>query len=302
MASRPRSETEADRVLIKIAADQGHSVTPRQLRRWRAEGLLPCRSVRGRGRGAGVEGSDPPVSADQLLALCRWHKTYPRSADKIAVSLWYDGWEVPTERIRRAILRGFDRELERGRIDWSREPLNPLEKMSARGLASHHFDPAERVGPDRLIRDAREDLSRAAFGDADSVDASLLSGYFQLEALAETLPDDGKAGFDAATAIRIFNLNDLAQDLRTCSEAELEAVRSHLRLTYDSMLDLSEGAGSSAIDLGELPPVLAEGLSLMRLDSDTRHPEYDAGKLLSAIGSCLVILRNFEPWRLGNPQ
>lgn len=295
-----QKETEADQALIRLAAEGGYSITARQLRRWRAERLLPTRSIKSLGRGAGVKGLDPVGTADQLLALCRWHRKYPRSADKVAISLWYDGWPVPTQRVRTAILRGPEQERAKEAINWDAEPLNPLEKMAAGNMAQQDLDPAERLSPTQLIRDARADLSSVMLGDPETVNEELISGYFQLERLNETLPDDGRPKFSAETAIRAFRVDTLIEDLRTCSPGELEAVRAFLRSTFEGIQILR--GPSPGIDLNELPPIMSEGLSKLEMNSDTRHPEYDAGKLFAAIGSTLALLRKFDPSRLEIPQ
>jgi hypothetical protein len=300
MPHRVRSETAADRELIEAAARESYTVSARRLRRWRSEGLLPHRSVKSRGRGGGVEGVDSVGTVEQLLALCRWQQVYPRSADRIAVSLWYDGWPVPTERVRSAVLHGFETARKEGRIDWDREPVSPLEMMAGQELSRQNLDPAELQTPTRLVRDARTDLSDALFGETDSIDDRLVGGYLQLERLDAALPADGLPRFDVDVAIPQLNLDEVIEDLRNSTDGELEGIRAFLRSTYEGLAEVR--VPDADIDLSQVSPALAEAIPLIDMTADTRHPDFDAGKLLAAIGSGLTIFRLFYPPALRTPQ
>lgn len=200
------------------------------------------------------------------------------------------------------LVKNLERELAKGRVDWGREPLSGLEKASGKFLASQDLDPAESPGASQLIRDAREDLSRIAHGERDLANSSLVAGYFQLDPLNETLPPDDRPNFDPDTTIRALDLSEVLAEIRACSDAELEAVRVHLRGVYGVVHLLPDMPESeTGISFEEIPLFQRQMMSLMDIDSDTRHPEYDAGKLMSAICSCLVILRAFEPSWLQHP-
>ncbi|MCV0384753.1 MAG: hypothetical protein K5799_15130, partial [Erythrobacter sp.] len=92
--------------LAEAARGSGYlDVTPSRVHRWVRERLLPATGRQVSEGRAGFR-TEPSVNAQaQLLALCAWRKE-TKQLDPLAVLLWMDEWDVPLERVRRA-LRSF---------------------------------------------------------------------------------------------------------------------------------------------------------------------------------------------------
>ncbi len=88
--------------LIDEAAALGIEVGSKQIDRWRTEKLLPTPTAEGRGRGKGIARTAPPGTVAQLVALAKFLKE-ERSFDLAAFRLWIDGYDIPIERVRRAL-------------------------------------------------------------------------------------------------------------------------------------------------------------------------------------------------------
>ena len=97
------SSDSADKQLLREAAlSAGFEISGKQIDRWRHERLLPRASVRGRGRGKGVERQSTEATIAQLTALCGQLKM-SRSLDNAAFRLWIGGFDIPLERVRKAL-------------------------------------------------------------------------------------------------------------------------------------------------------------------------------------------------------
>src|SRR5215217_901657 len=76
--------------------------TEHKLTRWRHEGLIQRPEQRSLGRGHGTETIYPPDTREQLLALCAIHAN-ERRLDYVAWHLWWAGYDVSSEPVRRFI-------------------------------------------------------------------------------------------------------------------------------------------------------------------------------------------------------
>jgi len=101
--------TDADRELIAFAKSHDREVELRQLKRWRTLGLMPERKRKSLGRGRGFTSTDKPWARFQMLAVID-ALAHDRSADRARLRLWYDGWDIPTTRVRMLIERRVSRD------------------------------------------------------------------------------------------------------------------------------------------------------------------------------------------------
>jgi hypothetical protein len=295
-------QASPDQRLIAAAAKAGYVVNGRQLRRWRTEGLLPQRTVRGRGQGRGVEPSDPAHAAEQLIALCRWRERYARSADKLAVSLWYEGWSIRLSRVKAAAARSFRRMLDRGGQDDVLEVATHQSRLEVSGfsalergllptLAARYEDPSgEQRASRELILDARTDAIAAALSSPGSyaVDEDLLTRYFQLDVAdeLENRPPGYSLRETTPRIVQALSIEEVISTIETSSDDELARVRTHLlMLAHAIRLIRTE-------DLSELPPLLPRWLEQLSTTRDTADPRYDPQQLTIGIGAVLTFQRH----------
>jgi len=83
----------ADELITHMQA-QGFTVTRPELARWHRADLLPRPERRSLGRGRGMVSVYPPGTADQLYALCLFHRSEKR-LPSVAWCLWWAGYDVP---------------------------------------------------------------------------------------------------------------------------------------------------------------------------------------------------------------
>ncbi len=93
--------SRADQELISGAKQAGALVSQRQLKRWRAAGLLPSPTRRGLGRGRGSRSVYPPGTLERVLALARLPRR-ARTPGAAVLSLFALGYEVEEAALRRA--------------------------------------------------------------------------------------------------------------------------------------------------------------------------------------------------------
>src|SRR5439155_6794105 len=96
-----------ERELLEVARQHRYELTPRVLKRWRMEGLIPRpRQIHALGkRGSGS--LYPPESVDQLLAVCEL-RDRERRFDELRFRLWWEGRWVEAEALRRSLLNLID--------------------------------------------------------------------------------------------------------------------------------------------------------------------------------------------------
>jgi len=88
--------------LLEAASAKGVVATTKQIARWRQEDVLPRPRAVSRGRARGIARTPSDATLDQLVALDAILKRN-RSLDYAAFRLWLRGFDVPIERIRRAL-------------------------------------------------------------------------------------------------------------------------------------------------------------------------------------------------------
>lgn len=96
----------SDQDLIEGARSWGYSVSPRQLERWRNDGLLPPLAVRGRGRGRGQERYYHTDPTEQIRKLLDLRKSGVSGAES-AIRLWLAGYPIDLNDVRRHLPRAL---------------------------------------------------------------------------------------------------------------------------------------------------------------------------------------------------
>jgi len=288
---------DTDIALIEYARRCGETVSVRQLKRWRSDGLLPARTVRGRGRGHGVTGFDAPWTRFQCVAVSR-ALSYERNNDRAALRLWYQGWDIPTE----LIVRQIDQRLER-----DRQCLTDLQRTVGTGTDNEMagFDVAEADSQARPItHDEIARMREAAHGTDESahdlvhavrtaIEGQLFSPANEVLAIPEELAkhylnftsieqlltpgnESLQPAFDTFTAaIQELTADDV---LRAPTANALTTARSWLRRMYDAAEIVSNYEPQP--DEADLIAPARSALAYVDTSYDPRSSDYDPEQLI----------------------
>ncbi len=172
----------ADELITRMQAHD-FTVTKPELARWHRAGLLSRPERRSLGRGRGMVSVYPPGTADQLLALCMFHRSEKR-LPYVAWRLWWAGYDVPMCYPQRF--------LEQAAATWHRE-IGMLQE-----LQEHPEMMTELIERTRIMRfssktlaQARKRVGRKNFPTFVGVLVRVASGTFEGYAI------DPHAGTDA---------------------------------------------------------------------------------------------------------
>lgn len=275
---------ETRQELLKLARNNGYTVSGPQLARWHREGLLPEPQVRYLGKGQGTQTVYPPGTGDQLLALCairakRWR------LGPIAWHLWWLGYEVSVERIREFIGSAIEK--------WDRQAQDLIDPVT--GLLSEKAQRlAEKAKDERLsqpLSGARRRVGKERFGIFISLVLEALSGSFEgfISEPTGNLQEDERRivekglGLDRTSAKHLeeaglwqeidvedylkdigwlASKDSLSQELGSLTDEQLLTARDESRswlamlAGYDGLFDEMLGRGSLGLFsmLGELVP------------------------------------------------
>jgi len=298
--------TEADQLLLEFARSQGETITARQLKRWRADRLLPSRTVRGRGRARGVVGIDAPRTRFQVVAVHRALAT-ERNNDRVALRLWYEGWDIPTE----LIINQLDTRLEidrkqlanlKGQLDdigGERASGFDIAEADSRSLPITHDEIARMRGQTLDAEEPARDLVHAVraategqlFSSSDEVSAipdDLAKQYFGFNAiqqLIDPLSESLEPCYDQwASLIQKLTSESV---LATPTETQLLIARSILRRWYDAVEMIL--AHKSTPDNAPLFAVISSVLDVIPTSFDPRDPGYHADQLLLGLRTCACV-------------
>ncbi len=241
-------ETRED--LISFARANGYKVED-SLARWHRLGLLPQPTQRSKGKGRGTDSLYPAGTHRQLMALLRIHVDGgEKRLAHVAWRLWWEGYEIPMESVRRFLLKAA-RSLEETPVPrWSEKLLTLAEKARIReplGRIRRHtqgdFPTLVRV----VLVVARGTFT--GFEDDEQrqiVDRSL--GVPEQEALVRSsgetaVPHDAAATLALiARAVSNKGLSRMATD---SADDELLAARDELRELFELMGTFGEAAAWS---------------------------------------------------------
>lgn len=221
MGQRPQAQTgsQADRQLIDALAQRGVEVSPSQLKRWRAAGLLPTpqRTARGRGRGR-TSDSYPAGTADRAAAVAELvaRRTPLR---EVALHLFVRGYDVEGPVVAAAYqellqwLRGLTSSAE-DPADAMAQALRPRAKRHP--LGRKWIRRAGTYGARRgsVVEDALVALTTLVLTDdepsGEAMKAlSLAAGATDPEPFANAVAEFSIAGLE--TALKGATSDDLAQ-------------------------------------------------------------------------------------------
>jgi len=292
-------------MLIEFARSQGETITARQLKRWRADRLLPPRTVRGRGRARGVVGIDAPWTRFQVVAVHRALVT-ERNSDLVALRLWYAGWDIPTE----LIVNQLDTRLEidrkqlanlEGQLDdigGERASGFDIAEADSRSLPITHDeigrmrDAARSTGePARdLVHAVRAATEGQLFSSSDEVSAipddlaKQYFGFYAIQQLIVPLSESLEPCYDRWESL--IQTLDIENVLTTPTKTQLLTARSTLRRLYDAveMIRTYKPAPNAP-----LFAVMAAVFEVIPMSFDPRASNYHAERLLLGLRTCACV-------------
>ena len=274
--------SRADAVLIRQLEDEGLSVSPFQLERWRASGLLPRNRRRGLGRARGSVSEPDDSTLVTAAALARLSRPGRALTGGDVLSLFAQGEPLPEPLVRAAYTARLDR-LERvlaadadttdagfqQRYDAADRVARRASHPDSRDLLEAHLGlPGHGASRDRL-RAAIRAITMASAGEAET-DAQGLAEAFDalgavpgggdLGALTASLRDDALAGHDVdGQAVHAMGLERFREALDRACYAELRrAAMAYMQAWAFQTLILIAGCGSIAAEQSgtseDLPP------------------------------------------------
>lgn len=256
--------TEADRVLLSALAARGHKVTPSQLKRWRAAGLLPTPERVAGGRGQGRRSTAYPEG------------TVARAAAVAEIVI--DG-RVPLRHAATVLfLRGFEVPEKTLKVSY----VNFLNEMSA-FVGAADGDP--RDAADRAAQKMRRRAKRSLLGQTliarggtygarqgSQLDDALVAGTAALfmgvdpsseaaEAIAQIHGSPQSEQQDVFLALKLASVDNLRQTLQDSTLDSLTAARK----TYAELINVFAKVHAAQEDAGQI--LLAPGIrDLSKID------------------------------------
>lgn len=134
--------------LLALAAAEGFhppELTPRKLKRWRMERLLPQPRLISLGKRQGMRSEYPPGTAKQLLALCQHLRRFPHDLDAVRFILWYEGYSIPLNDVKQSI----------------EQLLKPLQKYFATAATNA---PDTLAAAEQTAKQLQKKLARSKWG------------------------------------------------------------------------------------------------------------------------------------------
>lgn len=236
---RGMGEAPAYRELARIAAEAGYpEVTASRVHTWATARLLPQTAKRVSRGSTGFSSELRDGVAAQLIALAK-HRRLTANRHTLAVLLWLDGWDVPHDLVRKALLSVIP---ERTLSDASEETLDRLDRLAATvaSLLVRRFRPGPRGA--KVATDAAAALVPAVHGayEPDEYAArnlELIAGHDRgrtdgLQGAAPWLGGPARAPWRFLS--RQAHPSRVRDYIRRLPSEELDQTRSHARyLTYE---------------------------------------------------------------------
>lgn len=271
-----RGEAPVYRDLAAAAHAAGFAkITPGQVHEWVMDGLLPATAEqRSLGR-HGFETVRLPGAEDQLLALCRLRQT-TKSWNRLAVLLWLGGWQISTDRLKRAVIEDLGDPSKLRLNAASDEGLDKLDEYARRrGPGFARRAGLGHVGPTSAAEGVMAALT-VSFGGAEW-DEEAAQAIERLAGLTRARTDaigDAPPWLDgpAAPSIDLSGFAFRAPELvRHATKAKLEAARPRARVFAIDMplvahaAELGLGlniAGLGVLARGHITPAMAVAIAL----------------------------------------
>jgi hypothetical protein len=188
-------------------------VKPRRLEAWRERGLIQSPTLFGH-EGKRPVWAYPPGTDDRLRSAVHWRRT-TRDLESIPVGVWADGFDVPVEDVRRAIVRVLDA-----------------------------FDRAQRQELNRFVQD--EELSDEDVPDSDQLSGALDSYADELARMRGRFPVPRRVEMPLDERVRgVRYWLDIALGLEPTSEDAIHLER---------VLGISRGRSGTAQGIITWPP------------------------------------------------
>lgn len=284
MTERPVYES-----LAATARAAGHTdVTASRVHRWVRDRLLPATGRQIPLGRAGFRTERSVAAEAQLLALCKWRR-HTKRLDELAVLMWADGWEVPTDRIRRALRSFLPRSLpkassraERARLQEQLEEL--AYKFAPRAKARFGRRGVQR---EEIAEALLPILQRVAGvgGRIRNVDAEVI----------EQLTGQDRARTDAVGGASPWLQTPPIESLRLATELSFESVAEIVSAVTD--LDLERARPRLRFWLFEAPELAVRVAA--RGDPGFAGFHLFAMLRLSAAVEALVLMLFFDRLELG---
>ncbi len=142
-----------DRVNIFAGQRYGIRVTPRRLRDWVEEKLVPGpKKPRGRQRGQTPDRDWPLLSYRRVLQICRLKKNGAKRLNEIRITLWMNGADLPFEQVQEALYSEFQRARKLARrpvtCTWDPRENSSLSPNSQAALLRQMGTPSPALLPD----------------------------------------------------------------------------------------------------------------------------------------------------------
>ncbi len=174
----------------------------------------------------------------QLLALCRW-RHYTKRHDPLAVLLWFEGWPIPTDRVRQA-LRAWapktvpevstvaEREEMQERLDRMALQFAPLLKsrFGRRGVTSEEI--ADAILP--VLQRIAGRKARVRHRDAAVIERLTGLDGVRRTGLARSGSPLTARPAEAFVTFSDLRMTSAAQLIEAITETAMESARPRLRL------------------------------------------------------------------------
>jgi hypothetical protein len=251
----------ADELITRMQS-LGHTVTRTELARWHRAGLLPPPKRHSLGRGRGMVSVYPVGTADQLQALCEFHRLEKR-LPYVAWRLWWAGYDVSMISIWLF--------LEQANAEWGRgiEKLKELQKHPEMLTAI-----LDRRISKRTLAQARKRVGKKNFPTFVSVLFRIGTGKFEGYAV------DTETGTDS----RERAIVETGLGLRRARTERIGGAKPWL-----AGVDISEAFKLCSSLLREHPP--GKDLGTMQ-DVDLLHVRDEVRKFLTFLESVSATLDN----------
>jgi hypothetical protein len=248
--------------LVAELRDRGYHVTERQLRDWRAKGLLPPLSRRSQGRGLGVlrYWEDSGIILSRAIAVCDLLDRNGRTKS-VPLRLWFAGFEVNVATVRALWLES----LACTRKEWIGTALSKEECEDAIGVLCPRL--AKGLSDQSWARNAQLPWTRL-----EPLLFEALNAFFNPHPDTEIAIDEQLA--DSARALMCHNLAN-RERTEFISEPELEkwldfircnfsisAMHEIIALATDDELKMTHTRWRTAVELFKLLGANASGGAL----------------------------------------
>jgi hypothetical protein len=231
--------------LLKAARASGFAVSRAQLARWHRSGWLPAPKQRRLGRGRGTESVYPLEARDRLWAICAL-PVRQRHSPLVEWQLWWRGFEVPIETVRRhlaQVAQSWERAIRELRTgdELSPKAQHFIKDVSAakrlpRGLANRargRVGKANFTSFMNLLMLMGTGLYQPSTNDIDNqIDQSILLRGLGLQN-AEWMPKSVISDFESAT----FQLGKYAPSrlVESATDADLFRARFEMNILVSAL-------------------------------------------------------------------